>query len=338
MNIFTAINRLFIKYVWHYKLYLDNKVDKEQFGKVYENTPHAKLLTNECIFVLTGKSSLWGNAVVHGGLADRLKGIVSIYAACKETGRHFVIVHTYPYLLESYLIPNKYDWIANSNLMVYNLNAVTPHYQRHSSNEDDCELRYQKWRIKKLLRGRKCVHFYSNAITVDDNEFRQYFNELFKPAPQVKKEIDRNLKNLGESFISLSFRFTHLLGDPVDTYLKELPDSEKESLINKLIICIDDFHAKYIKQRILINSDSVLFLSRIRELKRDFIYIIPGEPVHIDQNLNASKESYLKTFVDFFIISMAEKVFLVKSSEMRNSGFPKCAAIIGNKPFEIVNV
>lgn len=31
-------------------------------------------------------------------------------------------------------------------------------------------------------------------------------------------------------------------------------------------------------------------------------------------------------------------VFLVKAGEMRNSGFPKCAAIIGNKPFGIVNI
>lgn len=44
----------------------------------------------------------------------------------------------------------------------------------------------------------------------------------------------------------------------------------------------------------------------------------------------------MKTFVDFFMIGNAEKVFLIRCGKMRNSGFPKCAATVGDKSFETV--
>ena len=339
MSLFSGISRFLYQKLWYYRFYVDNKVEKRQFCLVYDNKPHDEILSNDCIFVLTGKSALWGNTTtIHGGLADRLKGIASVFVACKEAGRNFRIAHTHPYRLDNYLVPNQYNWIVNPNSLVYNINAVTPHCQRHSSTDGQDEEKYQKWRMIKLMKGRKCVHFYSNAITIDDNEFRSCFNELFRPSPKVEVEINKNLEAIGGSYISLSFRFTHLLGDPVDTYMKELSSMEKELLITDLISCISDFHTKYPNQRILVNSDSNIFLSRIRNLNKEYIYIVPGVPVHIDQILNATDDSYVKTYVDFFLISKAEKVFLVKKSEMRNSGFPKCAAIIGNKPFEIVNI
>lgn len=44
-----------------------------------------------------------------GGLSDRLRGIVSVYAECKRQGRPFRIVFE-PLHLEDYLAPNVYDW------------------------------------------------------------------------------------------------------------------------------------------------------------------------------------------------------------------------------------
>ena len=331
----SKITDFLYKYSWYYRLYVDNKVDKIQFAKVYDDTPHEEIISKDVVFILSGKAHLWAFDI-HGGFADRLKGIVSVYEACKESDRNFKIVHTYPYLLEKFLVPNQYDWKIDSDAVVYNIHAVTPYYFRHSHYKDEAS--YFRWRARRLLTGNKCLHIYSNAVTVNDDEFRTCFNELFKPSPSLEREIDLNLSNIGCNYISLSYRFTHLLGDPVDTYMKELSAEEKEALIDQTLSSIIAFHNKYPNHKILVNSDSNTFLSRVKEASHDYVYIIPGVPVHIDQVTDASDESYMKTFIDFFMISKADRVFLVKAGEMRNSGFPKCAAIIGNKPFEIVNI
>lgn len=331
----TGITNFIYKHSWYYRLYVDNKVDRNQFSKVYDNAPHEEILSKDVIFILSGKAHLWAFDI-HGGFADRIKGIVSFYEACKESNRNFKIVHTYPYLLEKFLIPNQYDWKIDPDTIIYNINAVTPYYYRHSHYSDEAS--YFRWRARKLLQGNKCLHVYSNAVTVSDDEFRVCFNELFRPSTSLEKEIEINLNNIGCRYISLSYRFTHLLGDPVDTYMKELSSEEKESLIAKTLNCIVYFHKKYPNHKILVNSDSNTFLSRVREISYDYVYLIPGVPVHIDQVTDASDESYMKTFIDFYMISKADKVFLIKAGEMRNSGFPKCAAIIGNKPFEIINI
>ena len=46
----------------------------------------------------------------HGGMFDRLKGLVSIYSVAKSQGKPFRILFTYPFRLETYLEPRDYDW------------------------------------------------------------------------------------------------------------------------------------------------------------------------------------------------------------------------------------
>ena len=45
-----------------------------------------------------------------GGVADRLKGIMSVYALSLLTDRQLIINMTYPCTLENYLIPNEVEW------------------------------------------------------------------------------------------------------------------------------------------------------------------------------------------------------------------------------------
>jgi len=284
--------------------------------------------------MFSGRAKLWGFDF-HGGLADRMKGLVSVYKACKELGKEYKVLHTLPYPLEKYLEPNQVNWIIREEDVVYNMNAVSPHWLRHSHYPD--ENKYHYWRLKKLLNSTRTLHVYSNAIMVSDEEFKSLFHELFKPSFILKNAIEQNLKDIGRKYISLSYRFTHLLGDPIDVYLKELEEDEKLKLIDKAISSIYKMHQLYPEHKLLVNSDSERFLSSVKDCNLNFIYINPGIPVHIDQNFNASDADYLKTFVDFFMISEAEKVFLIIIDEMRNSGFPKCAAMVGNKTFQILN-
>ncbi len=51
----------------------------------------------------------------HGGMCDRFKGIISLYAYCKYLGKPFRIKYTYPFRLEDYLLPASYDWTLKDN-------------------------------------------------------------------------------------------------------------------------------------------------------------------------------------------------------------------------------
>ena len=56
----------------------------------------------------------------HGGLADRLKGIVSLYAWCSDHSKPFKINFCHPFRLHNYLIPNEYDWQIADEDISYN--------------------------------------------------------------------------------------------------------------------------------------------------------------------------------------------------------------------------
>ena len=132
---------------------------------------------------------------------------------------------------------------------------------------------------------------------------------------------------INSKYISISFHFCHLLSDSIDEYMQELTNIKEHELLNKLGDFIEKFHIIYPCYKFLICTNSV-----------KYIYIIPGVPVHIDQTKSTDMTDYMKTFLDSFLISKAEKVFLVKTNKMRNSEFPKVASIIGNKPFELIEI
>lgn len=60
-----------------------------------------------------------------GGLSDRLRGIVSIYAECKKQRLPFRIVFE-PLHLEDYLLPNKYDWRISKEEICWDSQRVYP--------------------------------------------------------------------------------------------------------------------------------------------------------------------------------------------------------------------
>ena len=84
--------------------------------------------------------------------------------------------------------------------------------------------------------------------------------------------------------------------------------------------------------KMLVTADSRKFLEAVKGLP--FVYVIKGKVGHI--NYEASDEVNMKTFLDFFMIANAQKVYLAKSDKMYNSDFSRRAAMIYNKKFELV--
>ena len=274
-----------------------------------------------------------------GGLSDRLRGVCAIYKECKKQRLPFKIVFE-PLHLENYLQPvindNKYlcDWRIKSEEISFDMNKAYPctilTYHANSKN------RYQHFVQSSLLRyfiskPFRQIHVYSNMIC-KDGEYGNLFKELFEPTKELKEQIDYHLGKIGgkQTYISCTFRFRQLLGD-----FKEggdiLSESERELYIRKCCSLVEKLHKNNLNKKILVTSDSITFLERVS--KFSFVYIIPGKVVHIGFIYDASKQTYMKSFIDYFMLSYAQKVYLVRDKLMYHSGFPFRAALLNGAEY-----
>ncbi len=271
----------------------------------------------------------------NGGLADRLRGIVSVYEICKELNLDFKIIFNNPFKLTTFLIPNKIKW-DNPNLELnYNTSITDTCYIVTLTGTDYEAQKQKKWFRKEFKKKYHEFHIRTNAFFSYYGDFSTLFNELFMLSPKLQINIDKQKAILGTSYISTSFRFMNLLDDfneisGIDIVLTK---EEKEKLIAKNIAQLQLLHKKNPSKKILVNSDSKTFLQKTTKL--DYVYVIPGNITHIDgKNSSNEYETYEKTFLDFFMIANAEKIYLLRTGKMYNSGYPYAASKIYNKPFE----
>lgn len=268
-----------------------------------------------------------------GGLVDRLRGIISVYSICKEYNLDFKILFTQPFPLDRYLIPNNVDWSISSDELNYNLKE-TNICLIDSINGSKYEAQKQeKWFRKELKKDYCEFHIYTNAHFSYNHNFAQLFTELFAPSTLLQQLIDKEKNNLGEGYISSSFRFLDLLNDFNETSGRNivLSKAEQTQLINNNIEQLNILHNKFPQKKILVNSDSCTFLQEAAKL--DFTYIIPGEIRHVDSSDVIKEHTHDKTFTDFFMIANAAEIFLFITGGMYNSGFPFAASRLYNRPF-----
>jgi hypothetical protein len=276
-----------------------------------------------------------------GGLADRLRAIVSVFKLCKELGIVFKINFTSPFSLTDFLLPNLYDWNISPNEICYNRELSLP-VCIVTLPDKFHDIEAQKfWARKFINENHKQIHFYSNMMIAEE-EYGVLFHELFKPTPELENLINYNLEQLGgrREFVSVTFRFMQLLGDfeePYYSFLSDifhhiLPDDKKEILIHKCIYHLREIHNESGCKKILVTSDSMSFLEEAKKLP--FVYIIPGEIRHIDAHQNTDKDANLKLFLDYFALSCSKKIYLVAEDQMYGgSWFSYRAALLNNVPF-----
>lgn len=271
-----------------------------------------------------------------GGLADRFRGIVAIYDWCKRHNRDFSINFCDPFLLQDYLQPNDYNWLPpeisyDDTKSIPKVCMLEPRTCNRKEVVDNQETLIENWCNDNLLDKSKQIHVYTNQYRWSCN-FSQLFNELFKPCVRVQKEIDFHLSKIGGSYISISFRFTTLLGDFTDCTGKPLPLNKRKKLIEDSLEAISEIVKKAPKHdKILVTADSSTFLEHVKDMEN--VYIIPGKIGHIDYD--HGDDVNMKTFLDFFMISKAEAVYLAKGPGMYNSAFAKTAAMLNDKPFGV---
>lgn len=285
-------------------------------------------------------------SALHGGMCDRFKGIITLYAYCKYHNLPFRIKYTYPFKLEDYLQPASYDWVLKDGEYTDNPKYCRALYMRKE---------YLARRLLNLHTGKQ-VHFYGNRDSLDyvnryfsDRNgsdvppftWGQLFRELFQPGPALEERIQSVFSYLGKDYDAAVFRFQNLLGDFQEYHFKPLADKQKaERLMEKCLDAIRTLKQGMGNRSLLVTSDSVTFLKRASQL--DGVYIIPGALVHMDGCRQVSQdhkfEIYLKSFVDFYMLSNAQKIYRIGTSYMYPSEFPVYAAKVRDIPFESIEI
>lgn len=296
------------------------------FRKYY--SAHYKFLDlkgKTLVYMADGRTS-------HGGFSDRLRGIFSLYEYCQKYGIDFKIHFSHPFNLEDFLVPNEYDWHIDKESLSYNSKQTAFRF----INSYSCLTESLEERFLNVNKDNIQLHVYSNW-TNHEEKFSDYFNQLFKFSPMLDSKIKAYLSDIGCKYISVSFRLISLLGDFKDSYFaEELPTTEeKEMYIQKCIECVQRLHELYPQyDKVLVTTDSGILLGRLGVLP--YVYVIKGEVIHMDY-VDNHLEGHLKTMIDYFLISKAEKVFCYSYGKMfKSTKFAKTAALIGNKEFKMI--
>lgn len=274
------------------------------------------------IFFIDGKT-------IHGGLSGRLRGLFSTYYYCLKEGIDFKVFWTYPFNLQDYLEPNKVNWLIEGKAISHNKNEVAFRFFNSYSLMNNNETSF----LKIMNTKKHEIHVYSN-ITLHEEMYHIFFNDLFKPSKMLSDALQYNTDKIGGKYISVSFRFIGILGDFKDTYFKkELGAEEKEKYISKCLDVICRLKTKHPNvPKILVTSDSRVFLEKASSLA--YVYIIPGTVVHMDGVNKNMEQNDLKVFLDMLMISKAECCYSYSYGKMfKGTKFAKTSALIGNRRF-----
>lgn len=275
--------------------------------------------------------------MAHGGLFDRLKGAVSIYALSKLHGKRFGIVFNNPFPLEIYLEPNRYDWRLKGEEVFYSFPQSRP------------IIAYSElFHPRRLMRARNGqTHFYFGGdILREINkrygmafEWTQLYEDLFRPTAFLKQHVEGVKKNIAADYYCIHFRFQNLLGDKVELLrCKVLGDDEKRALVAACLKEIREIvSVQSVSLKAVLFSDSMLFLNIVRK-ELPNIYIVSGNVKHIDTAHDTSDDESLKLFTDVYLMAGAQKVFSVVGKGLYPSAFPEYSAKIGNRPFERIKI
>ena len=299
----------------------------------YAAVSHKQLGANR---ELTGKRVVYlcDGQTIYGGLADRFKGMISLFAICQELGYDFRIHFVSPCRLEDYLMPAAYDWRIPAEDLHYDQAAMLV-----LENTDDARYQTRKqtqWLRNRLQEGPAEIHVITNSNYAYELNYSGLFKQLFRPSPLLQAALEKELAALSGHYVSVSARFLTLLGDFRETSgFTVLPDDEAEDLIRRNINQLEQLHLHHPDSLMLVNSDSTRFLSHAAQLP--YVHVVEGGVAHTDlMEEDGAEQMHLKLFLDFLLISHADYVYLLRTGLMRASGYPYAASRIENKYFEVV--
>lgn len=292
---------------------------------LFHNTRVSKNV--DYIFMADGK-------MVHGGLFDRIKGAVSVYALSRVQEKSFGIYFNKPFELSKYLQPASYNWIIDENDLIYCYPTSRP-VIAYSENRNP----------KRLLKNRTGqIHFYFGGDILDhinqvyhtSFDWKVLFHELFQPTKYLGDYVMKIKTSLNKDYYVAHFRFQNLLGDNLESSAyKVLNDSGKLELVDACINAMERLLdvVNVHNMKIIVMSDSMIFLDIVRR-RIPKVLVLDGFVKHIDTATSMDDDDNLKLFGDMYIIAGARKVFSIVGKGLYSSAFPEYSAKIGGCPFE----
>ncbi len=264
------------------------------------------------------------------GLTDRFKGIISVYALAKAIDVPYRCIYNHPICLTSFLVPNRYDWLPRQEELDDTVSGMRFKLMRKQRKAR---------RLLRVLPLTKQVRIYANNNYLDEinrvfrTEYKwgELFGELFKITEPLEKNLQYHQGQIGGPYIACVFRFQALLGDFEEYHFKPLSKIEQRQLIARNKEALRRI-TETSTVPVLVTSDSSTFIGEIKAL--DNVYTIPGKVVHIDNAANEKEEVYMKSFVDFFMLSRAQKIYSIGTKIMYRTDFPAFAAKVNDVPFE----
>lgn len=311
----NMIGTLFVRFHSHAPFSLDKEIDEKLY---HDNQEEIK--KRGVIVMLDG-------AIYHGGLTDRLRGILTAYRECKKRNLPFFIYWKEPFLLTDYLLPASFDWrIDDDEVSRSRLNS-------RPVAIDDMNDRQSLQRLKAALASPPPqLHLYTNADSAR-GEYAALYRQLFRPTDRLSVEVERHKRVLGKDYVAVTTRFLTLLGDFNDWCDVILSPEEQKKLMEKVGRELKKVTADIpLSAKILVTSDSMKFLEFIRNYDPR-VYIVDGRVEHIDLTSNRDEDSWLKTFVDQYLIMGASKVIRLRTGKMYASGFARFGAEVGGARF-----
>jgi hypothetical protein len=283
---------------------------------------------------------MFNNRLTHGGLLDRIKGIISTVIIARQLGYDYKVFAHPSFPLQQFLQDNPGNLYLTQEQIQYNGWNSKPVYFYNTFTFSNRQI------LSLFQKGKKQYHFYCNTDVLK-HFFPQYtaeqlntlwratFHELFRFAPAFATDAASILPN-GTPTCGIHLRFHSLLGDFKEVFNLPIPAAEQEALLQHCINSVTNIISDTHFQQYYIASDSSIFLQRMQQHismhpVQKQVVIARGQPAHID--VDHSSQTLYKTLQDFYLLSTCTSIYQVLAPKMYNSQFSRYAAVIGNAPY-----
>lgn len=268
--------------------------------------------------------------IPHPGLTDRINSAVCIKYIAEINGFDFKMIFETPFNLKDYFGEKKVNWIADNNELSFSLrNSRVIGYKG-------------KGKLPSLKKKIKQYHIYSyngNNILLENNIpnnaqiWSRTFNDLFTPTEKVSELIAKQ-KLPAKSYVAAHLRFVNALEQFEEGFYNTLDEEKAQQLIDKCLNALQKIKENNPNKNILIFSDSAKFLSIA---KKEGYHVLEGKVGHVADKKGDDFVT-LKTFLDFMMMSRANRVYRIYSPQMYRSAFSYYAALAGGDLSEEVQI
>ena len=273
-----------------------------------------------------------------GGIADLLKGTFTLYNQCKKLNiKDYLDLSQNPNLNNCFNLPKIPDYYKDFEYETLNLMDQIYTYEK-----------FEKLILKKIENQKPKIYYIITNCCGFGNKLEHLNNlssiqNILRPSKIIDNKINElyNLYNIKENnYISIHFRtgdhnmikqFNNGHNDNTDIRIELKDESIFQKIVNKIDTMNKEFNHSNLP--IIIHSDSHILKQNLKKINNDFI-LLDIDIQHICNQIgNNHQESFISTISEFYILSKANKVFMMDVY----SGFSHLASTIGNKDL-IVNI